>query len=124
MNVQIDKIKLAEIGGRTFQIRKMNPKAAVKVTKILGAKILPFLDKVPWSLVEDFASGALAIDVNNLKELDVLLSGLDLGGLAGALDLIGDDDGLRAYALFRAASGGTDAGDERERGLRGCGRGG
>ena len=99
-----DNIRHVEINGRKFMFCKMTPKAALKIVKLLAAKILPFLDKIP------FASLAGAVD-GGLDDLDGFLEGLNLPGIASALDLIDDEsldkliDAGLAHSYEQLASG-------------------
>ena len=84
-----DKIKTVEIDGRTFQIYKMSAKTSLKVTKILAAKILPFLDS--------FLGGKLIATDN----MDEFLQHISLDEIANAVDKIeeADLDKLIDYGL-------------------------
>lgn len=75
-----DKIKTIEVGGRTFVIYKMNAKTSLKVTKILTAKILPFLDA--------FLNGKIA----EMENLEDLLSQISLDEIAAAIDKVDEAD--------------------------------
>ena len=44
--MNVEKIKLIEVEGRKFQIKKMSSEAAVTVTLLLSSKVLPFFDAI------------------------------------------------------------------------------
>ena len=75
-----DKIKTVEVDGRTFLIYKMNAKTSLKVTKILTAKILPFLDT--------FLDGKM----KEMENLDDFLTQISLDEIANAIDKVDEAD--------------------------------
>ena len=77
-----DKIKHVEVNGRNFAIFKMSAKTSLKVTKLLAAKVLPFLDSFmgPDGKVPDWGS------------LDEFLSGVSLDAVSEAMDKINEAD--------------------------------
>jgi len=80
--MSVDKVKTVEIDGRKFQVYKMSAKTSLKVTKILAAKILPFLDSF------------LGLD-GKLPEgdnMDDFLSTISLEKIADAIDHIDEAD--------------------------------
>jgi len=77
-----DKMKTVEIGGRNFIFYKMSAKTSLKVTKILAAKVLPFLDSF-LGLGGKMPEG---------DSLDEFLSGISLDVISEAIDKIDEAD--------------------------------
>ena len=75
-----DKIKTVEINGRKFQICKMSARTALKVTKILAAKVLPFLESF------------LGDKMPETDSLDAFLACVPLDDVAKAIDRIDEAD--------------------------------
>jgi hypothetical protein len=73
------KMKRIEVEGRQFSIRKFDAKSSVKISKLLIAKILPVFDKVMPLLSQGLDAGSLS-------------GAMDASVIAGALDLIRDED--------------------------------
>lgn len=75
--------KIIEVEGRKFRIRKYDAATAIKMSKLLAAKMLPALNSITDVLFSDKEN---LIDVNEITDF------LDLESISRALDLVSDED--------------------------------
>lgn len=90
-----DKVKIIEIEGRKFQIHKFDAKTSLKVSKVIIAKILPFVETFLPALTNSGGEANvkdLAESLGNADNLGEMLSSISLEKMAHALDIIDDND--------------------------------
>lgn len=86
-----DKVKVIDVEGRTFHVTKMSPKTSIKVVKMLGAKVLPFLDSLPIDKLMGGNENGAENSTDLMGSVDDFLQDLDLYKIATALDAIDDE---------------------------------
>lgn len=72
---------MVEIEGRRFRITKYDAATAIKISKLLAAKLLPALNSITDVLFKE-----KEVDLNNVSDF------LNLESISRALDLVSDED--------------------------------
>lgn len=75
--------KIIEVEGRKFKITKYDAATAIKISKLLAAKMLPALNSI---------TDVLFSDKEKVTEFNEIAEFIDLESISRALDLVSDED--------------------------------
>lgn len=79
----MDIYKVIDVEGRKFRIKKFDAATAIKISKLLAAKMLPALNSI---------TDVLFSDKKKVTEIKEITDFLDFESVSRALDLIADGD--------------------------------